>query len=841
MIGHCHLLERRVFLDDSRPGASPLGIQPATAVTIDLLAVYTPAAKNQWGSDANISNAIQRAVDAINQAMDNSAIGISIRLVRAEQINYVSNGDLYLDRTRLENPADTYIDAVHSLRNTWGADLVTLIVEAGSGGNASLMTDIASPTNSALAFSALAWNSIGPDNNTLAHELGHTLGAGHERDNPFQLAVGPFGYSLGYRFNSKGNVYHDIMSYDPGIRVPYFANPAVSYYGAATGSNAGNADEADLAKTFEVTAPIVAAYRSSVVTDTTSPKVELFETHRHGEVLSFTLRYIDDSGVDISTIDSDDVTVTVPDGFVLAAGLQSVQHPTVGGGTKYATYRVMLPMNHPTTASLVFNLKPTAIKDIRGNFAAAGAITKFAPLNESFGLATAQDFGNLNEEVSAGSVLEKGHNDQTYRFTLTSAQTISVRLKNLLANANVFLVKDENGNGEYDGGVEGKNGSFNADSSDESFTANLSAGTYYLWVYNFTPNVNNYYSLTLSRYVDSIVPAAILDAPDITTTGTTHFTFRVGYLDDREMDAAATRYYSPIRLTNPFGGYYIYFGDSIDSDLNGPIKWVTYRVQYGPPGVPIPATDNGTYTVSTEPQNSPVWGANPLSDSVHDGAGNKLVPTTIGTFKVGIGLADATAPTAFSTPRNIIVGNISTYDFTVTYKENASFNASTVDGNDIRVTGPGGFNQPASLVSLSPAVTGSALHTATYRITAPGGLWDTDDNGSYSLIMQSAQVKDTANNSVATGIIASFTVHVHLPGDATLDNKVDTEDFNLLGANFGLRGRGFAEGDFNYDGIVESADFNLLAGNYARQIPASSSPAPALFGDFGTDKHLDKT
>ncbi len=51
-------------------------------------------------------------------------------------------------------------------------------------------------------------------------------------------------------------------------------------------------------------------------------------------------------------------------------------------------------------------------------------------------------------------------------------------------------------------------------------------------------------------------------------------------------------------------------------------------------------------------------------------------------------------------------------------------------------------------------------------------------------------------------------------GDATLDNRVNLADFNVLAANFGQSGRTFEQGDFNLDTVVNLADFNILASNF---------------------------
>jgi hypothetical protein len=64
-------------------------------------------------------------------------------------------------------------------------------------------------------------------------------------------------------------------------------------------------------------------------------------------------------------------------------------------------------------------------------------------------------------------------------------------------------------------------------------------------------------------------------------------------------------------------------------------------------------------------------------------------------------------------------------------------------------------------------------------------------------------------------------------GDANLDGKVDTLDFNSLAANFGGTGKIWSQADFNYDGVVDTLDFNNLAANFGQQL-ADGAEAGAL-------------
>ena len=73
-----------------------------------------------------------------------------------------------------------------------------------------------------------------------------------------------------------------------------------------------------------------------------------------------------------------------------------------------------------------------------------------------------------------------------------------------------------------------------------------------------------------------------------------------------------------------------------------------------------------------------------------------------------------------------------------------------------------------------------------------------------------------------------------LAGDANMDRKVNTLDFNQLAGNFNA-GSTWTQGDFNYDGLIDSLDFNALTGNFGASLPASAAlgsvvPEPASIG-----------
>jgi hypothetical protein len=95
----------------------------------------------------------------------------------------------------------------------------------------------------------------------------------------------------------------------------------------------------------------------------------------------------------------------------------------------------------------------------------------------------------------------------------------------------------------------------------------------------------------------------------------------------------------------------------------------------------------------------------------------------------------------------------STFDFTVTYADANGVDTTTFDNNDVAVTGPNSFSQSASYISRVGNV-------ATYRINAPGGIWNFGDNGSYTVAQNASQIADIATNLRAAGSIGTFNVAV---------------------------------------------------------------------------------
>ena len=105
--------------------------------------------------------------------------------------------------------------------------------------------------------------------------------------------------------------------------------------------------------------------------------------------------------------------------------------------------------------------------------------------------------------------------------------------------------------------------------------------------------------------------------------------------------------------------------------------------------------------------------------------------------------------------------------FKVVYTDDISVNYTTIGNGDVQVTGPGGYNQGGTLANL---VHSAGVWTATYRVPAPGGTWNSDDNGTYVVSMSGSQVADGGGLFVPAGTLGTVVVAltVNTPPAATL-------------------------------------------------------------------------
>jgi len=244
----------------------PIANPPDTAnaaIRIDVMIVYTPAARDWAEGQGGINLIISQAMVKGQLCLDNSNTDILLRLAYSALVDYQEADSSNTDLNRLTRDGDGYMDVVHQWRNAYGADLVQLFTKIeDTGGLGYLLNTTAGRPD--YAFSLARVQQASDTSYTSVHELGHNMGCHHRKDQTTEPGPGLFSYSAGWRWlGSDGSRYCSVMSYADMwngfyvFRAPYFSNPNVYHLGAAT----GNAADGDNARTLRETKEVIAGYR----------------------------------------------------------------------------------------------------------------------------------------------------------------------------------------------------------------------------------------------------------------------------------------------------------------------------------------------------------------------------------------------------------------------------------------------------------------------------------------------------------------------------------------------------------------------------------------------------
>jgi len=121
---------------------------------------------------------------------------------------------------------------------------------------------------------------------------------------------------------------------------------------------------------------------------------------------------------------------------------------------------------------------------------------------------------------------------------------------------------------------------------------------------------------------------------------------------------------------------------------------------------------------------------------------------------------DTAPPTAVRSSLTLEPDNAA-FDIGVTYQDAFAVAASTIDNNDLLVTGPNGYSQVATLVSTNLSDSGTIV--ATYRITNTQGNFGDSGNGQYVVSIPAGAISDTAGNTLAATSLGSFTFDTVAP------------------------------------------------------------------------------
>ena len=175
------------------------------------------------------------AIEQANETFRSSGVGnVSLRLVHSQAIDYDETGADQFDHLyRMVDGVAPFQD-LKKLRNDKRADIVGLIIDNPTGcGQA---TRVGADADEAFFVVHHACAAI---TYSIAHEVGHILGARHDR------AVDPNNAPIAYAHGwVNGTKWRDMMSYQEGCggcpRIPFRSNPRVVYKGDPTGTAAAD-------------------------------------------------------------------------------------------------------------------------------------------------------------------------------------------------------------------------------------------------------------------------------------------------------------------------------------------------------------------------------------------------------------------------------------------------------------------------------------------------------------------------------------------------------------------------------------------------------------------------
>lgn len=488
---------------------------------------------------------------------------------------------------------------------------------------------------------------------------------------------------------------------------------------------------------------------TAALADTTPPTATLTEainvTTSGGTNYFFKVTYGDNAEVDFNSIVAgNDVQVAGPGGY---SRLSALANLTTAGGQWTATYYVSTPggsWGPEDGGTYTISMRAAEVSDVNGNFVPAAALGTFAATIADTTPPTATLTDAPNVTIPGGT---------RYFFKVTYADNVGVDFNSIVAGNDVQVTGP--------GGFSALSTLANLTTAAGQWTA-----TYYVnalggaWdgsdggLYTISlrstevSDTSNNFTVaqTLGTFnvtlADSTPPTAVLtEAPNVTGPGGSTYFFKVVYADNVGVDFNSIVAGSDVQVTGP-GAFSAL--STLASLTTASGQWTaTYYITV--PGGSWDPSDNGTYTVSLR------------AGEVSDTSANFAAAASLGTFNVNLSDPDAPTATLVEAP-NVTAAGAVNYFFKVTYVDNVGvdFN-SIIAGNDVLVTGLGGYSQLSTLASLT---TSAGQWTATYYVLTPGGTWDATDNGTYSIAMRATEVSDVSGNFVAAGLLGTFEVAI---------------------------------------------------------------------------------
>lgn len=234
-------------LKDAAPAKTVIAIAPpnitvepsitssreADVTTITLIVAYTRAAARHYIDIRK--DLIALAIAEANQSFVRSGIpDVRLAVVYSYETGYIEKGTHFEHMFGFAERKDGNADEIHALRDKYKADVAVMIVDDANG--CGLSAGIAPSADRAFA---VVHHGCAAATYSLAHEVGHIIGARH--DTGYDDTSSPYAYGHGY---VNGTKWRTMMSYEQSCggcpRLPIWSNPEMKVHGDAVGSELAN-------------------------------------------------------------------------------------------------------------------------------------------------------------------------------------------------------------------------------------------------------------------------------------------------------------------------------------------------------------------------------------------------------------------------------------------------------------------------------------------------------------------------------------------------------------------------------------------------------------------------